>query len=829
MPIVPGSPQQISLGVPGGPDYLQGAGMVSSTTARAGGQLAEAATGVFAQLRHAEAESVVLDRAQKQEDEAKKWVQLQRLKSKDGYAYNDDGSPILNSDGSQKSLTDHYREWTDQNFRTNQASLPSPYAQELYRARMGKVYHDLRDNVWSEEMKIRLGYVANLRQERIVREANQQNETPNVGKLYNHFDDERLFLRKNQGVIYSENEVNDLDQQIRKEVPESLFHGYETAILSNKRLEDEGSVGRGDTRPLRIMAARQAISILNGEDGDSQDRKNRGLDTLSDVMDPERKSYWLDKFNTLLEHASKHDRNDWVERGHRMALSLQSNEKSPSGAPIVSREAMNGFFNEGVELRRLSKDAIHDIPFIETMVEVTANAKAGPVLNSWEFYVASPEKKAQIIEKLTDDSMAQVRGFLEMHVPERSKDLAASGVASRQKIKGMLEQISERAEGEAERDFAKFARKIPGVAMNAKGISYESHATMASPSVRAAIRNNDRQIENLYESRTGIQGAKPPTYLTKDEADQVGAYLTGTSNSDLKTQYILNLHKANPKTYNHKINQLITSGKLKPEWYVALSIGDNRVFATEMVNAITNPVPDADAILSANSTSTNEVKKKIYESSKTYIESLISKNPQSPITSREIEAINNTLFNMVVKKVASERVIPATAVNDVVGSLVDNRFLKTKVSTGIFTSRVHRPPRFVHGYEMTPEDHTMIERNLGGYRGTDSIKSMGVDIPKNLDKRIPVEKFYEVASGSLKFRLNAAQDAYIPTWFDTYHQQRWDLTKGGRAIEIPLMNLRKYDPKNDPAYIKAGKKIMDAADQATKAFKGVVKSVRDKF
>lgn len=808
MPIVPGSVAPISQDVPGAPSLFAGAGVVEDALAKASGQIADASSQLYVRIRHAEAEAIVTDRLQKQTDDMERWKEKQKLLSRDGNAYKEDGTPLINPDGTPLSLTDHYKQTSERLFQDTMDQLPNSYAQQRYREEMGKKFHEIGAAVHQDELGARIKNVANLREDRIRREMNKQSDLPSQTSFYSFLDSERKLLRDNQGVIYSPDDVHNLDSALLKEAPDGLFVGYKDAILSNKRLESEGVVGKNGTRPMRIATAREALSILHGTDAESEDRRRRGMPVLSEIMDPDRKAHWLDIFEQLNKVAAKHDKNDWAERGELMANSLQN------GEGVVTPRMIREFYNEGIALRQADPKNISDITFIDRLADIAAKKNAEPVLRSWEFYLSSPSKKAAMMEKLETESLQEVEGLLKANVPGRTGQLMVAGSQVRGRVRASLQQISETAARELEDDFPKAIRKNPGIAQVAESISYVDAGSMNRPSQRAAIRANDRQIENMWSSYADGRPASPVKYLTKDEAKQVGFYLNGTDNSDQKTAYLFGLHAANPKTYNAKINQMIEANILKPSWYVALSIGDNRVFAGEVVNAITNPIPDAKATLEANNSSVAELRAEIYKESKSYVDSLISKNPNSPITSKEVEAINDTLFNMAVRKVATEKAVPSTAAKDVVQSLVDNRFLKVKVSSGLFTSTMHRPPRVVHGQELAQAEHSTIENNLGALRSVDALKALGPDVPNGLPKEIPADRFHETVKNSLKFRLNATQDAYVPTWYDSYHQKRWDLLKDGKPITLPILELRKHVDANDPWYVKAVRGSVDAAGKA---------------
>lgn len=834
MPQVPFTKQMVSLDVPAAPDESRGAGMISEATAQTSQQIFQASKAIYTQVRHAEAEAAVHDRVSREKEDINKFLFEAKNRSKGGYIYNEDGKPILSKDGSEQlTLTEYYKEWATDRYHDGQREMPSPYAQDLYRRQMSEIYQRERENVWNTEMKMRIQNIDDLRSDRLRREANKQVVAPSYSQMMDHLDSERAAIKKLQGTIYSDSDTHEYDVRLLKEVPESFFQGLENDIIAMKRSEDEGEIAQDGTRVDRIKIARDAIAVLEGKwdrkttPGANyiahEDRKRRGMPNVSELMDPTRKAYWLDRFNSMIDKAQRQDSNDWVQRGERMANALAHQMIGSNGAPLVNKQDIIRWYQQGVDLKTNAPDSIRDVAFVETLAEVALMHNAGPILNSWTYMHESPERKAAIIEKIEKESATEISGLISKHLPGRKQDLEIAAAAARANIRGQLQQLAERAQREFETDPAEFAMRNPKTAALAGGISYSDHRAMAGS--RKSIRAFDHAVDTMYRGYTGIDGATSPRYLTNSQAEQVSSYLTGTSNSDQKTMYLLSLHGANPRTYNAKLHQLIAGGKLGPEWYVALSIKDDKVLATEMVDAITNPILDPDAILSSAGGSSEQLKQDVVKQSQTYISSIISRNSQSPITNREQEAVRNTIFNMSVKLVANGRATPAEAAGQAVEGLVNRRFAKMKVNRRFWTGVEHRPPKIVHGYELNENDLGNMERELESYYRIEAIQALNPDTDGfPLDK----EKFYKQVVDTMTFRLNASQDKYIPQYLDRARSGAvpWDLTKNGKPIEIPIMDLIKYRAKNDTLMMKAGKKMGEAAGEVKKALPNIEKGAK---
>lgn len=824
MPIVPITRQPISMDVPAGPSDLGNAGIVQNALAKSAGQVSDASMNLFAQIRHAEAQSVVLSKQQEQTDQAQQWLEVQKLKSKDGYAYDDQGQPIKNADGTQKTLTDHYKDWSEKQYQDTLGNLPSPFAQQLYREQMGNFYLGFKDKVWNDEMKMRVANVGDLRDDRMRLQMNKQNLTPNVGQFYSYLDSERKTIKDQQGVIYSSEDVHKVDSHLLKEAPDGLFNGYENSILADKRLEREGVYANEGTRATRIAKAREALSILDGTDPDSLARRQRGMPVLAEVMDPDKRAQWYEKFNKLLEIASKHDSNDWTARANDGIAALMNGDRNPDGSMRFNPTNYKALLDEGAMLNK--QGALDDHTFVTKSVAIATVGRASPVMNSWEYYLATPDQKVAIMKNLQDQATQEVDRFLAIHKPERIAQLGAAGASVRGEVMGQLNQIAKRADDEANKDFPKFIRVNPAIGQKASMIQYASPASLASPTVRSTIKSLDTDIENYWS--TWHPGQKPDAYLTQDEAKSIGEYLNkGLDNSDKKAEYLLNLHRANPASYNQKIIQMVNNDHLPPQWLVALSIKNDRTFTTALVDSIANPAKNADATLQAQDVGVGSFKADIYKKTASYVDALILSNPNSPVVSRISDSVQNLVFNMAVKKVQTEGVSPSSALDSVVGAVVDGRYFKTKVTDGtlgLFAQQSYRIPRFVQGQELSDTDQGYIAANMRAYKNGEKVAAMKPDLPVGLDPRLNPQRYYDKVAETMKFRFNASQTSVIPTWYDESHQQRVDVLKNGKPMELPLLELRQYNHENNTLLQKLGEKISGAASSAASTVKDAFKN-----
>jgi hypothetical protein len=827
MAIIPSEPRMLSMDVPAAPDASVGAGLVGQSLANVGRQVAESASNLYVQVRHQEAESVVLDTYLKQQDQARQFLEQAKLRSKDGNAYDENGVPILNpADGSQMSLTDYYKQWSDQKYRDTQQSLPSPYAQELYQQKMGTFFSGFKNDVWNEEMSKRIDFLDGIRNDGLRREAVKQVETPNVPSFYENLDLQRANLKNAEGKTYTPAQVRKRDEQMLKDFPDALMQGFETQITSLKNLEASGA-GKGAYKSSRIEAGVNAIATLTGQDPESIRRRNAGMPVLADLMDPDKKSHWLNKFNMLLEVGKQHDTSDWSERGDRIALSLEKGEKGPDGMPLVSDSDVQRFYQEGIALKNAG--AVKDLKFLDTLSNIAVKKNSGQFLNSADYFFLSPERKQAAMNKIADDSVKEVSNIISKNGLKLEPGIQAAGAPARERALTLAKELMLRADTEIHDDLPKtIAQKIPTFARNENLVSYTDPRILASPGVQAAARSNDQQLANIYRSYNGDPNANPPAYLSKAKEQELGNFLTGPANSDQKLNMLLGVHALNPATYNSKINQMIQSNKLPPRWYVALSIGDDKVFATEMVNAITNPIKEPQSILGTGN-SVDVLKSDIFDKSRDYMASIISRNPQSPITNLEQGEIRDTLFNMAINRIVKGQSTASTAADDVVKALVDNRFMKTKVSRGVFSSsdKIMFPKR-IGGVELSDIDKSNIEQNLQAYKDPSFFSALTPDRPDGLDPRIENSRVSEVMTNSLKFRWNATQDKLIPQWEDSYHGGVMnDVLRNKKPIEIDPLDLRHYLRANDPGYLKFGRKALELGGKAIDAGKSAVDAMKN--
>jgi hypothetical protein len=824
MPIIPVTRNTISTDVADAykPNPMQGAGIVNDQLSQTASQVSQASQQLFTQLRHAEAESEVLDAEQRQKDEISEWIKKAEYSSKDGYAYNDDGSPVLNPDGSKKALTDQYKEWSDGKYRDTQTNLSSPYAQQIYRERMGKVFLGAKEEVWNKEMGFKVSYVGNLRDERLKLQANNQSTDPNPFKFYDNLDTERLGVKKLVGSYYSDNEAKTIDTKILKEQPDSLFQGYVNTILGYEMKERSGLVGKDTTKQSRVAIAMEALSALgankdrNGNvilDPASASRRARGMPILADEMDPDKRAAWIAKFNNIIDMSGKLDKNDWIQQMNHMGESVRMNERNADGSPRTPPDVYRSMIQKGVALH--SQGSLTDLELADKILEVSTLSRQREI-DSTEFFFMSPRQKEAKREELINKAMTEADALMDKHLPGKKEQLGYAGVDTRKRVSEEIDRIATEADRKAKEDFPGMViEKNPVAQEFAKTVDYSNAKNLSSPSVRTTIARLDRVIENANGQYFETSNA-PTAYLSKQNAEQLSSLLNSrTQDTTQKQVAIESIFRANPKTYVAKIDQLVTEKKISPKWYLALSIPDSRAFTNQLLNAISNPVPDKEDVFAAKGASIVDVKAAISRGAEPFIQHIIARNPQSPIGSVESEAIRETLLDLTARQVVNGE-SPLTAANKVISSFLGERYYKVSNGGGIIMSGKSRViPKMVGDVPFSETDKQYFQTNWDAYKTPDAVKALNPDVPKGLDPLL-VPRFYENASKSLDYRMNRSGTAIVPTWIDDRTQQERDLTRNGKPIEIPLLELRKYNPKNDTLYDKVKRFIGGATSKLSK-------------
>jgi hypothetical protein len=166
MPILPVQKNLISTDVPS--VDTGGASPIGAATANFGAQLEQTGFAIKEQLKRTEAIATSQQYAlQDKMDSEVKWQQM-KASSPDGYVYERDPQTnqmlqdefgrdkrAKNTDGTDRTITQEYRDWANDRYQKNQLQLPSDMAQEMYRAQSGEFYTNQLRTAEAEEHVMR--------------------------------------------------------------------------------------------------------------------------------------------------------------------------------------------------------------------------------------------------------------------------------------------------------------------------------------------------------------------------------------------------------------------------------------------------------------------------------------------------------------------------------------------------------------------------------------------------------------------------------------------------------------------------------------------------
>lgn len=831
MPTIPTAPQMISTDVPGAPSEVGTAGLPYRALSSASAQVADASTDVFIKLRDAESRSAVASAVQQDELDSKEFMVKARMRSKDGYAYDESGNAITDEKGHPVALTQYFKDWADMRYRETQTKLPSPFAQRMYQSQMGDTFSTHANDMFTHELSIRAKSLDTARKDRIDKHRNAQTISPNIQDFYTNYD-KNIETLESERFAYSQEAYDQRKIEITKEMPEGVLSGFEHNIMSYEFKEKSGEIS--GTRSTRIDLAEEALSLLGAKripirnkdgkivgydsknmlsDPESARRARNGMPTLASSMDPERKEYWIEKFNRMIEQAKKDDKNNWTAEAKRVANSRLRNERNEDGTLRASDEHFNDLLIRGKSLYDAGDLDVFE--FAEN-IENAAVAKTAAKMNTPEFVFASAPKKDALmanLEKQSHSFYEEMKNSL-IHPGDHQK-LDVSGVDNRLQREEKIKQLRDSVEREAHDDFTGLVIKtIPGASRYANAIDFKNIKSLANPSTRKLLAGQYRLTEQwsrIY--RDGAPGPNPyPPLSDKQAGDLKNTLENKQVPANAKAEAIRYLYQTDPNYFVPAIHQLVTEQGLSASWYLAASVPRNSILSTQLVNAITGP-QNPDQILNGANADIPAMQNKIDQGLAPYIGEIIRENPNSPIGAERAAVIRRTVLNVALIQVATEGKDAGEAVDSAIKSFAGSQMREIRYDpSNRFGFSVGGKKRMVNtevgDVRLLPEDFSTIEKSLTKYKNIEAIKALNPAIPEGLPPGIK-DKFHETILKTLDFRNHESGRSKVPTWIGPMNE-RFDLLQGdskGRPlkgkngkyipIELPLLKLAEKEKKKE--------------------------------
>lgn len=256
-------------------------------------------------------------------------AQRQKLNdnSPDGYMYDphtldNNGHPtaVFNPDGTRQTTTDALKSWVDDHYTGVQDGLGDNDAKAMYREKIKPYFADSLIMQQHDVQTARVKATDQSYQGQVTEIQNSLVSNPDLDKLYGHAQDLKIQMTQYQNAgVHTGPEAEEIGKKADAALAESTVKGgWSQEILNNKKQPG-----------AQTAAVNKWVSLLNGTDPQSMDRKSKGLPTLSDMMNPQQKALELDSLERYRITAKKSDLSNWDHWYDNQVAGMKTGRVSP--------------------------------------------------------------------------------------------------------------------------------------------------------------------------------------------------------------------------------------------------------------------------------------------------------------------------------------------------------------------------------------------------------------------------------------------------------------------------------------------------------------------
>ena len=317
MPIVPNQPSLISndVSAPGSP--IDSFGKPFDAAAQTGALVSSLGIGLATKIKEDEAQNEATNHSFEQKIKADHYYEELKQYGQDGKAYQKvtvvgpDGMPMdtlqpIMSGDRHLTMSEHYDEWLRGQYQSSLEAMPNPRAKEIYRDQMNRYTADKISQSFSDQL-----VAQNRASERSVDEWSQKaadaiESSPTTDRFYNYIHDvSEIIDKKVQSGIFPASVKQAKIDEKTSQAALAYFKGRANAILA---MNPE----------LRMPEIDKELARLAGTSVDSyeQQRRDQGLVTLDNALEPEKKEAMHRAFLEL-----RHDQVKSHEKDIRLLVS----------------------------------------------------------------------------------------------------------------------------------------------------------------------------------------------------------------------------------------------------------------------------------------------------------------------------------------------------------------------------------------------------------------------------------------------------------------------------------------------------------------------------
>lgn len=588
MPVLPSQKNLISTDVPSAPS--EGVSPVGSALANMGAQVEQSAYAVKEQLKRAEAVEASQRFANQDEIAADQTWQKLKDTSPDGYVYetNSDGSHVMdelgnkkrskNSDGTDRTITQEFRDWANDRYEKTQLQLPSDMAQELYRDKSGKAFTNRIQLANSEEHTIRISAINDQQETTDLKNSTDIYDFPSSAKLYDKFDkrvQELNQLAGAQGIPASSvhDKVQKMGNQYSLQYVEGELRNIRTDAggvkkrLQTDRLSALLDVVTGQPKPGNIYEGWLDPETMQPSTR-TKSRQAKNLPAVTDMLSPQDRRRLADEILSAMSGPAKS-----IDKS---ALDSEGNGLK-AAALVPERPETRGQFQQDYNSyiqkmnTALTQHVYEPVEYLQRITAVRAAQLVGEYMRSKNFAYTPAYQQLLDLRGRSDTLKNEIKALVPFankyaSTPETvTSTTAALGEADRT-FQLELQGIIRNQDAKAKTNFPEFARETdPDLYASKMGTFNTQDLTSANPGQRPWFRHLDRS----RVMKLGPEHAKNEGYLTSDEQEQLSKTIGSSDTPVDKLAQGLNQFMS-PKGWDldgvQVIRQMAVNGKIPQEW-----------------------------------------------------------------------------------------------------------------------------------------------------------------------------------------------------------------------------------------------------------------------
>lgn len=639
MPIVPVQTQAREIGtdVPGPTTFrLPEAGGLGAAIQGAGSQVASEGMAIIHQIKEAEAVTASSTaHAQDQIDSQAAYSDFSS-RSKDGNAYDENGSPVLKEDGTQMSLTEQYRNWANDRFQKNQLNMPSELAQQKYQELGRNFFTQQMLKASSEEDTLSHDAAVNADSEMLQRFGDNLTGTPDVNQAYQYANTfAASVMQKTRAGIYSASDAPKIISQGYQKISELLMKGAHNQVLAGTR--DGVSVM---DRAAQVDYWRRVLNeddgAGNGPDPHSAQRVKNGLPTISGMLNPDTKAQLDAGLIQLKKTATELDKSEFHNTVTNAVAALQMG-KSDRVNPSAIFAKLN-------QMQAAGKIQPNEAADVKAQLVAAGGVAA---LQTPAFALAPSADQKRMIE-------AQANRIYETAQAAGGDKQAGSMIES--KFRDMASKVIQDSESAKQKDFPDFIQSVdPSVKAAVSQLDFSNPQSFQDkgPIVQQVLQKTQSYYNQTYPGQ--------PQYarvVSRDQADQLSTALKNPSlNSEQTANAVDALRKSFGPQYPTLINQMVQDSNLPASWKIAGFLSSSGSSGQDVAAALKGG-PDIeknfDSVASANMVNKAGFKKSVNEQLAPWVSTMLSQNPGDPNTEQQVSETQATVMRAAMKLYAED-------------------------------------------------------------------------------------------------------------------------------------------------------------------------------